>query len=1367
MDLINRILKGIHSDNDPNYQPEGTLRKSQNGRIISHGEGSYVWETIKGNKLSFLIGVDYDIAAWCVLRDKLYVLGWEDDPTPIMLKFYSVTMDYETGEGSATALCEWNDPDLNLSKDHPIRKMIGVYESDTLQRIYFTDFYNYPRIITIQNGVVVNTSIKFLDFTPDVDNALGSSCFSDYVTNGSLYGGSYFFTWRYYTNDGYFTDWSYLTKQIPIAEDASGTGFKDHQNYDGCNFTTNTDKGIRIDITNIDDDYDCIQVAYFASSDFNSLAPGVIFYDGEITSTSMTIELNGAENLGSLLIEDLFSSDIVINSVKDFATIRGWLAAANINERPELDLAGKIVGATITHEYAEIVLDYAEDVMRAKGDTGMADAGSAASLGYVLAGQFPANIDWYGSPKVNKVYHIKAGIWYRADAPGIWKKDETGTSYNITKNSRFFATEPGYIVHTHFFSVTNHDGKAQFNCSTPHGYTAPGDFVRIYSGMFYQNGYCTIDTIDSAISFTVTAAYPSLTDSGYTCPYFAPIIRVKKYSNGITPATIYYNEYEYGDNYWDYKNPMVCQQMLGYPGGETIRLGVEFLDKKGKPYFVRWLGDYTTPLRDIGEEITTNAPSKCYHGGNVGSGTYYYQCNGQVMSLNISGIDVTDFKDEISGFSIVRAPIERQYIAHGIIENTYKSGDNTYMYSEHTSSDDATHRREKTYNLIIPEHLFGADYFNLQDGDIIKNCGYFAPYESYRNDYPNVPAPGSTVWRGFGTLHTANYKFYSKFYIPYDTDVSNSNGVQGVETEIDNFTLINIGDNDIEYDPDNTNLHWKNTASSHGNREGAVSTTIIVKTKSTETATNPINRSVRNDTLPMIHYVAIKRALSNPYGGTSDSLLANTSYLSLGHFQEVNSTILAQVKNGSNRYVFNDVQVFGGDTFIGIFDFCRLLYDDGYTDGPVSQSIAYVTESRINLALRDGRHILRNMCYATPSQTDGILYHPLDGEFQLEEFNYNDGYSTSEVGAIYPAYPFPFILTTNFDTRIRWSLHKNNGEQQDMFRRFLSGNKLDLENSQGPINNIATKFNNLIYWQDDAIGYIPVDERQLVAGQLGESVQIGVGDAFERYDERDRMIGNQHQFGLIESEFGFHWVDLKRMIVVSMNKSLAITMDSIVKGFNNELFARILPTTFSSDNPFKYRGIVAGYDPEYKFIYFSFKQYITNPEDNDFTIAIDAKLNAFAGFHTFNTMGFVTWGKFMLAIANNTLERQAYVYGMGEYRDFYGVKQDAYLELVVRDPNMIASIFDNIIVTGNDDFFNRIDIDNGSDTTYESILDSSGDLVNRNFGYRNGKWLGTLPVATRERLADSGYLKIKFTVNDDRNELIRFIQMITKCRKTY
>lgn len=1316
MNTVNRIVKGVHTDHDPRYQPEGTVRASFNGRIVSHESGSYGWETARGNYVAFTLPSGYLMAAADESRSMLYIIAWEDADPITKMKLCRINIDPNTGYGVVYDLKTWNATTLNLSWENPIRRMIVFYESDMLQRIYFTDFNNQPRIINIQDNVVT-TTVKFMEFTPVVENIPGNSTFKEYTT-GNLYCGSYFICWRYASDEGYITGWSTLSLPVFLTDDTPETDEGGHQNFEGNNYTVNSGKGIVFTISNIDNTFDRIQVAFFFSNDYNSAAEGTVFFDEPITGTEMDVTLVGNENIESVLIDALVNVPVTINKCKDICNIRNINVVANIEERPDLDLDASIDVNVDENYNIEVMLDCSEwydgEPPRRKDSAGALQTSGIIYDHGVLVAQKPTG-EYSGA-----FHKIFGGIWYKVTGGAAEFTGESSAVYNFSDGDRFKAEENGEYT----------DG--------------PG--------------------------------------------IFTPIVSIKKYRLGSigAPSSDYvdyvWKEYELDpDHFFDYKNPVLAQHCIGYPGNEYIRLGVLFFDLQGKPFFVRHLnvvdfngntinGDPNMNCRRVypgGSPVTDHRLLEGYELNNDTDdgdyGSWYTHINGRVLSLLISNLDITDIRDQISGFCIVRAPIIRHSISKGVLMMTIADGDNTHPYPCHIESPDAYTRRLNTYAYHSPEHLFAFRDFQMLEGDILENLEHRPAYRGDM-DFKYYVGSSYTDWRGFGMLEEDDWKLYHKFYLLNTTAAPNSFGEVQHKSTIKRVTEIETAADDIAYNPANSALRWKKLSPAHAARSGHACKFLLVETNEGEDANNPVGWYDNSDTpySPKVLLVDHRRGSGNPYGA-----IHNTSYIPVGHFQEINDTVLADIHDGAGNYIFNEIEIFGGDTFIGLFDLQRLVYDEDNPNDCYSLSFIVPMESRINLGLRTGEHISKNRTYSGTYNTGGILFRVGASESNYEKFNYNDGYSSVDIGLRYPSLPHMFRNISVFDIRHRWSESKVINEYEDKFRSFLADNKRDVNSSFGKVNNIREKYNRLFYWQDHAVGYMPVLERQMASTELGNPLQLGVGGILDRYDEMVTRIGNQHQFGLCESEIGFHWIDMERMLVLTLGPSGKLDKDSVVKGFNKWIASNVYPSILRWDNPFTNRGIVSVYDPDFKQVIFTIKQYSSTPGDADRTFVIDAMLNAFMGELPMYPKIYAKVHNLYLS-ANPSNGNQIYVHNKGWYRKFYGVVEDAYVTVIIRDPNMIESVFDNFIITGNDDFFNTIRFVNETDDVTETILDSSGDLANRNIELRNGRWYGNFPRnSSRKRFVESDYMELTFTVNDERNSLVRFLQMISEYRKPF
>jgi hypothetical protein len=331
MEIVNSIKDGLHLDNNVYDQPEHTMRLNMNGIITNIGGNNYKWSNIKGNALTFSLGMLDKYMSHCLIRDRQFIFTY--DSTNELVKLWEVTASGYTG----TLSLKWtvSNSDFNFSWEYPIRKMFGFYENEETQRIYWTDFNNMPRCINVEN---LPSDNKFIDFFPIINHVYGYMSKASVLAGGNVKAGTVFFVWRFYTEDGYYTDWSYLTNPTFVTADLPGSSLDSYQNMQGRSPDENTFKRITIGINQIDIDYSFIQVAAFYSNDYNVSIPGAIFYDGDITSANMEFTFRGNENLGSVTIDDLITSTIVIDKLKDFDIAKKKNVISCLVEREELPL---------------------------------------------------------------------------------------------------------------------------------------------------------------------------------------------------------------------------------------------------------------------------------------------------------------------------------------------------------------------------------------------------------------------------------------------------------------------------------------------------------------------------------------------------------------------------------------------------------------------------------------------------------------------------------------------------------------------------------------------------------------------------------------------------------------------------------------------------------------------------------------------------------------------------------------------------------------------------------------------------------------------------------------------------------------------
>lgn len=1194
METINKLYNGLHLDNNRYDQPEHTMVNNYNGVIMDIGGGNYEWRNLIGAKLVLTLSSNDVIYTSFSIRERKFLIVYNDS----IDRVYIYEMNFNFTLYTISLINKWTglNSELNLSINHPVTSIFGYYESEDIQRVYWTDNYNIPRTINLESGTLtVTLEEKFLDIIPKI-NGYGDFKLDALELGGNCKAGTYFFAWRYY-KDGYYTDWSNLTSPVHIMPGnpyTMNTALK-YQRYQGAAPNENCNVKIKFWINDYDTDYESIQICAFYSNNYNSLGTGVLFFDGVLTGSGMAFYFLGNENIGTVTINDLKEISLIIKHCKDFTHIKDRAVIANITERSELDIAlinGKDneINVTMNPIIKGILLD---------------------STGYPITlplSGITLETGFSSSP----AYKMVKGITYQAITQCVFTDGTTRT---------------------------------------------------IPTGNIFE--LITVDTV-------------ALTSGT------ARVIAVKKRFRPVG-ATSDINTYELEtyqiyNQFNNYKNPIISNNFKSYPGGETIRLGIVFYDLTGRPFFVRHLyntttsygghtigpGDITIPKRYPGTYHTHR-----YYEYDAVNFCYNYVI-GNIIGISISGIDITRIRNLISGFSIVRAPIERQILGYGILGHFNESSGDLTVKPRFCNFTDST-VWSKGYPFWCPEDLFELTGFSIKEGDSIVNSYYLEPY--YKTE-----VTGSYLGVGKEENSSKN-SYYQKFFVSPSSQPTTSNGAVNLGHELSAYTKYELGDDTgsgISVDPSDPTMLFKEAVPGTTYKTHATYCSILVFEELAAAGTNIKGAYALSTSEPRVLICHVKRTSVNQYGGLTDSALANTRYISTGHYQKIDSTVLSQIYNGS-RYIFNEVEIYGGDSFIGLFDMNYLLRNEDTSDA-YCHSFIVPLESRVNIELREGNHISKNK---TKSISNATGLNRETGAHLWEDFNYNDGYSTDNAGDYYIALPTNFRNQVNYDTRIRYSNSKTNGELIDSFRKYSALDYIDVETSFGEIINIKSKFNKIIYWQVDGIGYIPISERALSSSQLGEVVQLGVAGIFERYDTIIDKIGNSNHFGLIESPVGFHWYDAKRKLFVTMNEGMQLSQDSIIKGLDTFFSSTVPDNMYSYDTPMLYRGITGGYDPDTKMVYVMFHF----PSGSKRTIGLDIKTNKFIGFFNFSAQTFFNQKNFMFSTYNNRFIEQ---YGVGTIGRFNETYYPSYFSIIVKDNSSIAKLFDHFEFIGSETTFSRL-----------------------------------------------------------------------------
>jgi len=1239
--VINTFDKGLHKDSPPILQPQGTYTDMKNGMLISYDGNHYTVEMTKGNKILLTLTPRYlDVVAdldvepmpigFVSFIDKLVVFSTNSESTTGygeigVVSFTRVGMDFV-----GTYVPYYHHSDLNFTKIHKIEGF-SFQENDGIARVYWTDYFNEPRVFDIANPMF--TDYKVAATANELEDGkyymvlIGAVTYNgvDYgpgLTTGNIIpattaGGTSFtvadgspLVIEYYPIS--LLDWTPTRLLGSIKFKEYGSGVKNCGNHIYFYRLSSTAGG-------------------YSTTWSYAASPILVGMDNE---ASFLTGINYKDFVGNGNATTVEASDkSVIVTIEDidtnFDTIE--LACAEYSQVKDVPYSITIVKKeTITGSSMDL-----EDI-------GNTNFGTVTITDLTL---FPASILKCKTISTNKNYSIIANITEREE----FQLDLSGITLG--------QVEYPLVAHGDLDLCVNgnvpEDVSPSLGVNPVFGEVVPytrwlvtfGNLTTdtvIYEGVNYVTGeVITGGSIYATILFTGSGAVrPCTTKNRYTA-----ISDSKRRENAIELTT----------GFWDYKDPAVSSHNVGYWSKDKYRFALVFFDTKGNPFYAKHLGDYT--FDDINtknglilkDAIFGTTPTQ-----------YSYALN--ASGLNISGLDIPEsVMNKCSGFSIMRAERDARILAQGLLTRNVLDDSTSY--------------------ICYPEGNFQGTFIPTGRSLYPEVYCYVCPDLDYNGFTPRKPlgrindGMEEAAWFSSSTINSFGIsasglqrKTYSKLftkqaqdaYYPREFQVTSLNG-SGFKTFSELGSEVNFDGSPYTYEnrsllhPDSASLGFIATVCStvvpptglEFQSNGCLkkvfkSTSGINHYSSTNDYSN--NAEINNNNKLLVNCVADIDPASQ-YGGSSDSAIAETLYMSTGHYQPINSTVKADTLNGTfsggiydgeNKYTFNDIEIFGGDCFLCLVDKCYTIYNEAsFTlQDSLSYAITFPCECNNNINLRRGRKVSGNGIYDAAGNLNGVAADPPN----FESYSYNQGYSSEGTAIKYPALPLFYNFTGNFKYRLRWSGLKYPGELVDSFRVYRLPDYRDVDGQRGQVNNLKARDSKLFYWQDHSVGYTPILERQLVGGgAIGDATALGVTGVIDRYDDIDTFFGNQHQHGLVETEYGFAWFDMRRRAFMVMGIGTKPEEMSMVKGlqvfFNSEFDEGTIyyPNSYSAiyntnnlnipEVPLQGYGIVGVYDPTFKMTYLTFKYAKRDTAgenytfvNRDFTLGYNHILNAFVSF---------------------------------------------------------------------------------------------------------------------------------------------------------
>lgn len=455
--------------------------------------------------------------------------------------------------------------------------------------------------------------------------------------------------------------------------------------------------------------------------------------------------------------------------------------------------------------------------------------------------------------------------------------------------------------------------------------------------------------------------------------------------------------------------------------------------------------------------------------------------------------------------------------------------------------------------------------------------------------------------------------------------------------------------------------------------------------------------------------IANLRQSVTPYGGNSYATRQNSVYISTGSY--------VNAKDNSNT----KVNVFGGDTYVGVLDYANCMFayhnaSDNY-EQPDNERIrayngAYIPlESSINLSLRTdtvgtAKTYESGTGYANHFVENDIVQV---GSIYVQNtplYAYNDAYSAQPRAKNYVSKSIYSIDNLHTDTRVMNSEPKTNLEVTDSWTKFRVANYLDVDTRFGSINNLKLFKNNLLFWQTDAFGTLAVNERSLIQDNNAGALTLGTGGVLTRFDYFTTKNGSKENQlrTATQSDSTVYWYDADRNEICGFDNQLRTV--SKLKGVQSYLHDN---KDIITNDP------ISIYDKKYNEVLLTLE---------DKTLVFNEQVGAFTSFYTYRPDWYAEFTDKLMIYKNLAV----YKYNSGNELDmFTGKDKISYVRFIVNDKYPQTKTFDNVEYGG--DFTYDTNFDN---IYFETKRQTSFTLTQDDIDYREDTYKFCIPRSSRE-----------------------------------
>lgn len=1123
---------------------------------------------------------------------------------------------------------------LGFDIDHPLDTRVS-YESETVQKVYWTDGKNQPRVINVV-GKIRNGNTKQFDFIPTLRLQEDIYIKKMLGANGMFAPGVIQYAFTYYNKNGQESNIFYTSPLQYIS-------FRDR----GASPEDRVENAFKITVENVDTNFDYLRIYSIQRTSIDGTPICKRIQDIALDNHSYSVSYIDIGTSGDSLdpTELLYKGGEVISALtmeqKDSTLFLGNLKI----ERQEIgsELRANLKRNTNVYQSTRTITALSVSTgsyIYASQLTAYNSAGNST----VPCGGFK-----YGDTyRLGVQFQHVTGKW----SDPVWIKDETVSNTPGVGNDNIHITLPSFSG-----TISNADSIELMSL----GYKRVRAVV-VFPKLQDRNIIC--QGVINPTLWTNTHRYNDGDLYAQSSWFFRPSMG-GNVNTDKSVEPVYTGMLEYTHRGIDTNVPeSECSKYI--PGDNIRKVEVQGdfdvnnrfqIDKN----FVTFhspdiefdsqltLSDYSnTGMRQIGFanfsgtlsdiDIQTETPTV----SNLGGGFIHKSFQEQGTAGIVSGLFYDDFILDDAGddnIERIEAWDKQRSSAKWMV----------YLWNRSGSLNNDINRpsNKGTQTSILKKKVISnLRYANTQYGNIV-NGGFLRTPQIFNSDEPTILKYGSDIYMGnIDTMLTPDNS--DGDYYAFESDNADAEYVKTLFTSTNWWKTFNqkVGEQYNEGIYHYTNGEWEHKTFDIG--DGYLDlilkkASVRMKYKSTQHMVFSPSGAISwinsyNKSLPIIE---ITQNPTSRFGGNTDDALRENVWVPCGEPQVLSSS---SPVNFYWEY---------GDTYFQRWD-CLKTYP--FTHEDVNQLVeigSFVLETRVNI---DGRYD-RNR-----GQMNNLNMTP-------QNFNLlNPVYSQVDNFFSYRIMPDDYYKNTRFPNQVTWSKTKENGADVDLWTNVTLASILELDGDKGEITSLE-RFNNYLFaFQDTGIAQILYNDNVQIQSTAGVPIEIANSGKVQGKDYKSDMVGCSDKWSIQTGNNGLYFIDSNSKDIYLFNGQL--TNISSAAGFNSWSKLHI-PSGSVKWNPMFSRtdgksAFVTYYDRMNQELFFI---------NYDTCLVYSEKFGVFTSFYDYdNTPFFTNLDDTGIWVKSGSLYRHQ----AGEYCNFFGTQRPYSMVLVGNPEPQTDKTFTNL-----------------------------------------------------------------------------------------